>query len=86
MEALGSHLQYVWASAIVYPSFADTIHTLRIKNYFKLALLFSKGAYQPLMERFWFKDLIGEMDTPVSRLLTLGSKELRRRRLDRFSY
>ena len=58
MEALGSHLQYVWASAIVYPSFADTIHTLRIKNYFKLALLFSKGAYQPLMERFWFKDLI----------------------------
>lgn len=58
MEALGSHLQYVWASAVVYPSFADTIHALRIKNYFKLALLFSKGSYEPLLNRFWFKDLV----------------------------
>jgi len=58
MEALGSHLRYVWASAVVYPSFADTIHALRIKNYFKLALLFSKGPYEPLLNRFWFKDLV----------------------------
>jgi len=58
MEALGSHLRYVWASAVVYPNFADTIHALRIKNYFKLALLYSKGTYEPLMKQFWFKDLV----------------------------
>ena len=58
MEALGSHLQYVWATVIVYPSLPDSIHALRIKTYFKLALLYSKGTYEPLMKQFWFKDLV----------------------------
>ncbi|MGO9119395.1 MAG: DNA-methyltransferase [Desulfomonilaceae bacterium] len=58
MEILGSHLQYVWTTVIVYPSLPDSIHALRIKTYFKLALLFSKGEYEPLMKRSWFKDVI----------------------------
>lgn len=58
MEALGTHLQYVWAAAITYPSFPDTMHHWRIKTYFKLALIYSKEEYEPLMTRFWFKDLI----------------------------
>ena len=58
MEALGTHLRYCWATVVVYPSFPDTMHALRIKTYFKLALMYSKGDYEPLMTQFWFKDLI----------------------------
>jgi hypothetical protein len=58
MTALGTHLRYVWTTAVVYPSFPDTIHALRIKSYFKLALMYSKGPYEPLMTPFWFKDVV----------------------------
>lgn len=60
INALSEHLQYVWTAAIVYESFPDTIHRLRIKTLFKPLLIYtSKDAeYQPQQTQYWFKDII----------------------------
>jgi hypothetical protein len=60
INVLSEHLQYLWAGAVLYEKFPDTIHRLRFKNYFKPLLIYcSRDAeYQPYQTQFWFKDII----------------------------
>lgn len=60
ISALSAHLQYVWTAAIVYESFPDTIHRLRLKSYFKPLLIYTSrdAEYQPHQTQYWFRDII----------------------------
>jgi hypothetical protein len=58
IRLLSQHLEYVWIAAIVYPSFPATVFERRLKTYWKPALLFSKGEYEPQENLEWFTDRI----------------------------
>lgn len=57
IKSLEKHLEYVWTAGIKY-SIASAIFPLKINNYLKLLLLFSKGDYTPNPNHYWLHDLI----------------------------
>jgi site-specific DNA-methyltransferase (adenine-specific) len=58
ISLLSENLQYVWTAALINGGQADTVFPRHIMTYWKPVLLFSKGAYQPVQKREWFKDRI----------------------------
>ncbi|MCL4518421.1 MAG: hypothetical protein M1587_04415, partial [Thaumarchaeota archaeon] len=60
MQALSKHLKYTWTSALVYGTgFPDTMFKYRLKTYWKPAVWFSKGEYQPDDVRTpWIHDIV----------------------------
>jgi hypothetical protein len=58
LAALCESLHYVWTAAVMNGSPPDTVFPRQIMTYWKPVLLFSKGEYQPLKKREWFRDRI----------------------------
>lgn len=77
IKSLENHLKYIWVAGIKY-SMPNPIFPLKIKNYLKLILLFSKGEYNPDPTVYWLHDLIqGDAypETKIASKLQQGVKE-----------